>query len=420
MITEIIGQIITFFSFFILFLSYNRILKKKHINFLKIIIMSVLISILNILGSYDVNLFIKLFITIITLYTAGPIIYDLSWKESMSITLIYFVLIFIGDLIVMLVISPFESFGIKYLTHTSLIKAIATLLSGVFIYLVLLNKRFSNFLKKIIEYNNSKFNLFKNSIYIILVMIISLLFFIIRYLDKFSFIITLLFFISCISILFFVIYSMYKSTSLKIINEFLLKNEKAYETIIENDRIFRHNIVHELNCIKSLSNERVSKIIDEYIKEHIGNNIKFDKLIKLPSGLKGLVYEKMVIHNLEDGIIVVDNEISSDVFNNISIKKLVKLYEVFGIIIDNAIEACVNSSIPSIYIYLSENDDYYKIKCTNTFNNYIDVEQIGNSHNSTKDKHYGVGLKYAYNQKNIRISSTIHNDKFISLLTIKK
>lgn len=420
MINTIIEEAVAVISYFILFLSYERLLKDRKAKIIRLLLLSLIISFLNLVVAYDVSLVIKLLISIISLYVVGPVVYNASWKEATSLTIIYFVLIMIGDIVVMLCISPFSSLGLKYVTSASLLKIGATLLCAVLIYLVMLNRKIANLFIKIIEFNNSKFNLFKNSVYLIVLMIVSLFLFIIKYFSNFSFLITILFSLSCIMLLIFTMYNIYRNTSLKIINDILIKNEKTYETIIENDKMFRHNIIHELNCIKAASGKKVQNIIDEYILEHTSLNNKYDKLINVPSGFKGIIYEKIVLHNFDENCLVVDNFIKSDLFKILSPKLIVKLCESFGIIIDNAIEASMSVSNPIIYIYLTENENAYFIKCINSFNNSIDVDNIGVENKTSKKSHFGVGLKYIFNKSTLDFESKIVNEKFICSIKVKK
>ena len=420
MIKIVVLELISIVSFSILYLSYRKLLNNTKVNILKLVLLSTLIAFLNIIGSYDVSLIIKLLISIISLYIAGPLLYNTSFKKASSLTIIYFMLIMIGDIIVMLVISPFNSIGLKYVKSASIIKAIATLLCAVVIYVLLYIKRFRLFLKKIINYNNSKLNMFRNSVYLVIIMIMILFFYIIRYANDYNFTIALLFSISCLSLLIFTVYNIYKNNSLKIINTFLINNERTYESVILNDKTFRHNMIHELNLIKQVGNKKTKEMIDAYIEEHTKNNGKFDKLISVPSGLKGIIYERMVLHDLDEKVICVDNYIKSNIFSNLNPKKVVKLVECFGIMVDNAIEASCETEKPFIYIYLNEDDNTYEIKCVNNFNTFPNLDSFGVDTKTNKENHMGVGIKYMFNKSGLNITAKIRNDIFTCTMIIKK
>ena len=420
MINIIIEELISIISFSILFLSYGKLLKSKKVSLIGLFILSTLIAFLNIISSYDVSLLIKLSISIISLYIVGPIFYNTSFKEAASLSIIYFILILIGDIIVMLVISPFNSLGLKYVKSASILKAIATLLCAITIYLLLCISRFKAFLKRIINYNNNKLDMFRNSVYLVIIMIMILFFYVIRYGEDFNFIVTLLFSLSCLSLLIFTIYNIYKNSSLTVINDYLLNNEKIYESVILNDKTFRHNLIHELTLIKQVGNKKTKEMIDAYIEEHTNSSGKYDKLINVPSGLKGIIYEKMVLYDLSEKSIFVDNYITSNIFSSLTPKKVVKLVECFGIMLDNAIEASGETSTPLIYIYLNEDDNSYDIKCINNFNNFVNLDSFGVENKTSKTNHMGVGVKYMFNKSGLDVSAKIRNDVFSCNIKIKK
>ena len=420
MINIIIEELISIISFSILFLSYGKLLKSKKVSLIGLFILSTLIAFLNIISSYDVSLLIKLSISIISLYIVGPIFYNTSFKEAASLSIIYFILILIGDIIVMLVISPFNSLGLKYVKSASILKAIATLLCAITIYLLLCISRFKAFLKRIINYNNNKLDMFRNSVYLVIIMIMILFFYVIRYGEDFNFIVTLLFSLSCLSLLIFTIYNIYKNSSLTVINDYLLNNEKIYESVILNDKTFRHNLIHELTLIKQVGNKKTKEMIDAYIEEHTNSSGKYDKLINVPSGLKGIIYEKMVLYDLSEKSIFVDNYITSNIFSSLTPKKVVKLVECFGIMLDNAIEASGETSTPLIYIYLNEDDNSYDIKCINNFNNFVNLDSFGVDNKTSKTNHMGVGVKYMFNKSGLDVSAKIRNDVFSCNIKIKK
>ena len=95
--------------------------------------------------------------------------------------------------------------------------------------------------------------------------------------------------------------------------------------------------------------------------------------------------------------------------------------EVIAICLDNAIEASVDTEEKLICMGLYTDEDCYTIDITNSFNNFVDVDKLGEKDYSTKNRNSGLGLNYIENlNKDIKIKRIISDKNFKTIITIKK
>ena len=173
-----------------------------------------------------------------------------------------------------------------------------------------------------------------------------------------------------------------------------------------------------------LTRERVRQIKEKAIRrtyekynqdEEWVNNIS-----SIPSGLQGIIFLKMQFAE--------NNKVKFYMDNQIDFKKLdesTALYldtcEVIAICLDNAIEASIDTEEKLICMGLYNDDDCYTINITNSFNNFVDVDKLGEKNYSTKNRNSGIGLNYIANlNKDIKIKRIISDTNFKTIITIKK
>lgn len=190
----------------------------------------------------------------------------------------------------------------------------------------------------------------------------------------------------------------------KLIDEYdnLLSLMKTFEKEIENQRILRHEIKNEFRTIRAKisenqDNEEIIKYIDEIVKDKY--TISKEKYAKFgylpPNGIKGLCYFK--VQDAENKGIDVDINISKKVENStifdLNIKEERDFGRILGVYLDNAIEASAQSSKKEMGFEAYANlDKELKIIISNTYDNDIDEEKLGQESFSTKGKTRGHGL----------------------------
>lgn len=200
----------------------------------------------------------------------------------------------------------------------------------------------------------------------------------------------------------------------------LQNNNKFYVDINTDLRTFKHNLLHKLDGVKSYSNTKSKKLIDAIIKECKLLRQANVELDKLPNGINGLIQSKL--YNKYDNTIqiVVDNNIEKDIFDLIKAKNYIKLCEVLGVTLDNAIEAMKESKDKIIYISLDESDKELVVVIKNTFCSFIDIDKLGTINYTTKGNDHGLGLFSILFKNKIKTKLKIVNNMFETQIIINK
>ena len=226
----------------------------------------------------------------------------------------------------------------------------------------------------------------------------------------------LIIFISYFSYVF--IHEIFDNASLTLKNKYLNDNLLNYQKTADNYRTLKHNLKNDLFIIaRSKDKEKaIRRTYEKYNQdEEWVNNIS-----SIPSGLQGIIFLKMQFAE--------NNKVKFYMDNQIDFKKLdesTALYldtcEVIAICLDNAIEASIDTEEKLICMGLYNDDDCYTINITNSFNNFVDVDKLGEKNYSTKNRNSGIGLNYIANlNKDIKIKRIISDTNFKTIITIKK
>lgn len=210
-------------------------------------------------------------------------------------------------------------------------------------------------------------------------------------------------------------------------NDALIGIMKNYEIDIEDQRTLNHETKNELLTIRSKLSDEEDKELCEYIDSIIGDKkvIKSSKISKfryLPdNGLRSFFYYK-VIEAEEKGVRVEVNiakKVENSFLGILKIKDFRDLTRIIGVYLDNAIEASSTSEKKQLGIEIYLFKETIEIIISNTYNNKIDEEKIGNERYSTKGKTRGHGLllvKRILNENNRITSET----KVTDMLYIQK
>lgn len=226
----------------------------------------------------------------------------------------------------------------------------------------------------------------------------------------------LIIFISYFSYIF--IHEIFDNVSLTLKNKYLNDNLINYQKTADNYRTLKHNLKNDLFIIaRSKDKEKaIRRTYEKYNQdEEWVNNIS-----SIPSGLQGIIFLKMQFAE--------NNKVKFYMDNQIDFEKLdegTALYldtcEVIAICLDNAIEASVDTEEKLICMGLYNDDDCYTINITNSFNNFVDLDKLGEKNYSTKNRNSGIGLNYIANlNKDIKIKRIISDTNFKTIITIKK
>ena len=226
----------------------------------------------------------------------------------------------------------------------------------------------------------------------------------------------LIVFISYFSYIF--IHEIFDNTSLTLKNKYLNDNLINYQKTADNYRTLKHNLKNDLFIIaRSKDKEKaIRRTYEKYNQdEEWVNNIS-----SIPSGLQGIIFLKMQFAENNKVKFYMDNKIDFEKLDE-STALYLDTCEVIAICLDNAIEASIDTKEKLICMGLYNDDDCYTINITNSFNNFVDVDKLGEKNYSTKNRNSGIGLNYIANlNKDIKIKRIISDTNFKTIITIKK
>lgn len=209
----------------------------------------------------------------------------------------------------------------------------------------------------------------------------------------------------------------------------LLTIMKNYESDIEEQRTINHESKNELLTIRSKLSEENDKELCSYVDSIIGDkksvkSAKFSKFKYLPSnGLKGFFYYKF-IEAEKKGIKVslnISKLVENSYLGDMKTKDFKDLTRIIGVYLDNAIEAASTSKDKKLGIEIYEVKGIIQIIISNTYDNAIEKDKVGNERYSTKGKNRGHGLllvKRILNENN-RITSETKITDSLYIQTIK-
>ncbi|MCB2362300.1 GHKL domain-containing protein [Clostridium estertheticum] len=211
-----------------------------------------------------------------------------------------------------------------------------------------------------------------------------------------------------------------------------LDNLEQYTNNLENlymdMRKFRHDYINIISSMAAFIEERDIDGLEEHFNKNIyplnnkmnKNNYKLGLLknIKLPQ-IKGLLSGK-VIHAQELGI-----DIILDIIEPITIIKMdiIDLSRCLGIILDNAIEAALESEKKVIDVALINKSNSVILVVANTYKGAIPVlSKLFKEGFSTKGENRGLGLSNCKDiigkYKNISLDTSITDVQFIQEITV--
>lgn len=201
------------------------------------------------------------------------------------------------------------------------------------------------------------------------------------------------------------------------------------EGLLTEYKSFIHEYKNKLIIIKGLAEENPKELqeyINSILNEKISNNYHWlmdIKNIPIP-GIKGLVnYKLLKMKELNiEAEVYVSEEVASLNKNQLDIKEKNNLYTIMGVILDNAIEASVESDEKMISLQFFKDDDDINIILANTFKS-INLDQLEEKGYSSKGKNRGIGLylvkEILKHSKNIAKETSIRNNFFVQKIIIK-
>ncbi len=415
----IFNYFIVILTMTVLFKTYYQLAKieqiKNHILEIIMILCSFLeIFIANYLSAiFNCILCLSFFILVEKIFT----------KKRLSEIVFYNVVIWLFLLLLdMLIMLGFNIVNLIFTfeVNSLIIRPFGTVVMDIFLIWITKSKLVINTIDKI---KNYVFNLDVSIINVIVVFIIYFILDAVVFIKlKDRIVIESITFISIILLVLIVriIFNEINLYNIKKTNQLLIKNNEFYITLIDNYRVFKHNLTSKLIGIKAISSPKASKVINDLIKEYNNSfQTSFD-LKDAPSGINGLIYEKIYNFNHQELKISVENKINNDILDIISPRSYNLLCEALGVVLDNALEAAYKSKEKVIYLRFLEEEKTINVLVMNTFEGELEIENIGKLNYTTKKEGHGLGIYSLLNKRKINLKTKIKNNVFTNQITVMK
>lgn len=353
------------------------------------------------------------------------LLYFLIFRKNVEETFFYGMAIYIIALMIDIFTIFLTTVISKLFSNLDLIvlKTTETILMLTILILLLKMKKFNNFLRAL--YNKIKNIRFP---YLRILLLLSNIFFlgftilystIGRNIEDYHVHLFLLA-ISVIILIIVYVHKEYTNYTLKETNEYFIKNNEFYINVVNDYRILKHNIIHQLNSVKTVANKKTITLIDDLINQYNENESDVHNIKKMPVGISGIVYEKIYLFNNKEIKLGIDNSIESNVFNSLTPRSYNLLCEALGILVDNALQATAKTKEKILMIEMKENELNYQIKIINTFQDLLDLEKLGTIKYTTKSSGHGIGLFSLIGRRKLKLKTSIINDLFLNEITIEK
>lgn len=400
---------------------------KKNIK-LKNILILILFAILHTIINLYLDSSIKT-LAICLLYTMYfYIIFDKKVYKSIFSSVLYIILAIIPDLLTLTIITKILNMSKEYCHNYIAGSVLGNMIIGIMLILMVLLLRKP--LKTVVNYKLS------NNVKIVTVSALTLITIAIFFYnlisnfrhdnDTYTYLLVI---ITLIVILVTLLRQKMENENMFKKYDDLLTIMKNYESDIEEQRTINHESKNELLTIRSKLSEENDKELCSYVDSIIGdkksvNSAKFSKFKYLPyNGLKGFFYYKF-IEAEKKGIKVslnISKLVENSYLGDMKTKDFKDLTRIIGVYLDNAIEAASTSKDKKLGIEIYEVKGIIQIIISNTYDNAIEKDKVGNERYSTKGKNRGHGLllvKRILNENN-RITSETKITDSLYIQTIK-
>lgn len=425
-LTKIICNIIiNFFGFFIIKTLKND--QENNLDFQKIVVIvffSILTSLFTV-TSYQIITPLFSYFLLIIMY---KLLFHIKISEATVITGVFFIFICISEIILLpIVFSIFPNGESKTIPTIMLISNIIIGVTSLSISKISkINKLCNRLLEKL---ENTKIQ--KMITFVILtIIVISIIFSLIADIYEFSEESFIYFLTILIFIVLFIIYISEQNEYITLTSKYdqLLKYVIEFENWVDEVELEKHEYKNDLAVLETkVHDKEVKKFIDEKLNRKLLANEGFGNSLKeMPNGgMKGLLYYKIIF--AKNNHINLKIDISKNIkkyFKNLSNEEYKLLCHLFGIYLDNAIEAAMKSKERSMSVEIYELQNELNIVISNSFNGKLELYKLNEKGYTSKGKGRGSGLYFAneiIKQTNkINSNNRICNNYYIQRLKINE
>ena len=178
---------------------------------------------------------------------------------------------------------------------------------------------------------------------------------------------------------------------------YLIKKISSYEDIISDQGKMNHEYNNQLMILSGYIDNK--KRLKEYLHSLVGEcrtgqNYEIRQLSNLDNGgLKKLLYYKL--QKMEDNDILFSPYINletKELFESLDLSLYRDLTKLFGIFLDNSIDAATLSEKKEVYLDINLDNNYINITISNSYNRDCNLDKIGKKGYTTKGCGHGYGL----------------------------
>lgn len=416
---------------YVLFWCYSKTGVERKTSKLKCLLSILTVS----LSVFVVNMFITKSLKFILIYIIMCLFFYYNFGEKNKIialfvrTLIIYVVMIISDVFSSIILMQFDFSSM--MNKINYLKALGTLLNSVSMFILFNLDKLVIIIKKILTIIVSS----KNSVvftfcFLTFIAIIIIDCFHKDYATISTFLLSSVILIFLIFLIAILLYQYFKRKTAEDEKQQLQALMHEYENVLNQTSENRHEMLNDLLILRSIADKNSSEFtrtLDGIIRQYDTKKFKkYTSLAKLPTGVKGMIYYKIAF--------IKENEINFDtVVNGVDYAKFeamdkelyYKVCKILGILMDNAIDACVDSDKKKLVVSVyTENEDLC-VEIDNSYSGIVDTDEIKKKGYTTKGKNHGHGLtilnRIINETEELEFEQSI-NDKdklFTSILKIK-
>lgn len=351
-----------------------------------------------------------------------------SIEESIVVTAVMMVGVFLSDIIIITLMKLFWS--VDTIRSSANLSTLATILVCALQVIIINIRVLRTQLNKFYKYCQSKSSLMSIAFFIILIIGLCLLAYNSAIYSSLN--VKELLNIFLIIILGVLAYIFIKSRNSY--NELTDKYDSLFiyvqnfEDWIEKEQLNRHEYKNQLAVLRCLTKEKkVKEKIDEILEDNIniGGEV-INQLKQLPKGgIKGLLYYKVAIAQKKKVKVVADISLETkSILKHLSEKEIRTICNLLGIYLDNAIEAAAETRKKNLLIEVYELSDKVCFVISNTFKKCSNFDDRNKKGITTKGEGRGNGLYFASKliagNKNLESKQDVIDNYYIQQLIINK
>lgn len=402
-------------------LSNNKI-KKLPLSKLSIVFISGLIITYNIFTNQGIFRATTSFFILLIAYL---FVYEEPFINSFAYLLISYAFSTLFEILYSIILLSTNIVSIETFDSSNILKLLFSLSTIFTTFLVCKNKKLKSFANTLVN----KINKRKEVSYILISSL--LLFLLIDYkfisnINPTTYIINIILISIVILLIFVALLNAIKLGIESERNEHLLNHLTKYEKMVDKDRANRHEQLNNLLVLKNIedkNSKEYNDFLEELIQNHTSESKTYKNVHKLPTGLKGMIYDKLF--DL-DPKLKINIHISNKTKINLDKKhkkEFIFLCKLVGIVLDNAIEASSKSKDKIINFDINGNNNKTYIIVDNSFKKKVNLKRLNQKDFSTNGKGRGLGLflanKLLKDSEYIEMKQEINDKLFTTTITIK-